>query len=557
MTILTNVATIITNQKYIFVHSSKNDSFFCLNCFKERTKELKSYQQYFGWQEDEPSHLEAEIIATLLQKLQTSNEPYLYEINRDTLEIQAKATFKRGDCHCNEDTAPHKLQELDTMFDAKDNRQLSFEQVREKIERNKKLIYAHPSSIVNALARSGDSYGTPMVQTEVLYKGISMLSYGRTGTYEKSKYISILESLERYATAFPYKKQKRSMREKDSEVIDLTLSEVMAQCNYGNPENYSEDQPLNYEKVWALHSEKDVLIPEQLIYYNSHVVSDEKRFIYESSNGSALGSTEAEASLHAMLELIERDAFLATWYGQIPPVRIDESSIHSKKIQAYLESLKQKNIRVHLFDISMEVKIPTIWVLLEKKEPRENEMAFYTAAAASFDLEESIERALIEATTAITVFTNVFNNEDYQTRKRQLLMNPQSVHKLEDHLLLYSNKEMKYAFSFALNTEMVSSYEQLETGYTAYQGKFSEVVRTLEKQLVDISGKAYRATMENPNLFSAGFVNVKYVVPGMLTMTFGHQNRRVVSQRIEKAIQYKKKGKLDKNWIEKTPHPFP
>ncbi|UZM98594.1 hypothetical protein OL548_29325 [Lysinibacillus sp. MHQ-1] len=138
MTILTNVATIITNQKYIFVHSSKNDSFFCLNCFKERTKELKSYQQYFGWQEDEPSHLEAEIIATLLQKLQTSNEPYLYEINRDTLEIQAKATFKRGDCHCNEDTAPHKLQELDTMFDAKDNRQLSFEQVREKIERNKK-----------------------------------------------------------------------------------------------------------------------------------------------------------------------------------------------------------------------------------------------------------------------------------------------------------------------------------------------------------------------------------------------------------------------------------
>lgn len=172
-----------------------------------------------------------------------------------------------------------------------------------------------------------------MVQTEVLYKGISMLSYGRTGTYEKSKYISILESLERYATAFPYKKQQRAMREKDSEVIDLTLSEVMAQCNYGNPENYSEDQPLNYEKVWALHSERDVLIPEQLIYYNSHVVSNEKRYIYESSNGSALGSTEAEASLHAMLELIERDAFLATWYGQIPPVRIDESSIHSKKFR--------------------------------------------------------------------------------------------------------------------------------------------------------------------------------------------------------------------------------
>lgn len=137
MTIQTNIATILTNQKYIFIHSSKNDSFFCLDCFKERTKELKSYQQYFGWQEDQPNRLESEIIDTLVQKLQTNSEPFLYEINRDTLEIQAKATFKRGDCQCNVDTGSNRPQELDTLFNAKDNRQLSFEQVREKIERNK------------------------------------------------------------------------------------------------------------------------------------------------------------------------------------------------------------------------------------------------------------------------------------------------------------------------------------------------------------------------------------------------------------------------------------
>ncbi|MFD1900426.1 hypothetical protein GQR36_11290 [Enterococcus termitis] len=77
----------------------------------------------------------------------------------------------------------------------------------EKIDDHKKMIYDSSTSIINAATRSGDSYGTPMVQTEVLHKGISMLSYGRTSSYEKSKYISILESLERYATAFPYKKE--------------------------------------------------------------------------------------------------------------------------------------------------------------------------------------------------------------------------------------------------------------------------------------------------------------------------------------------------------------
>ncbi|MFS7299624.1 hypothetical protein AB6852_13085 [Carnobacterium divergens] len=90
-----------------------------------------------------------------------------------------------------------------------------------------------------------------------------------------------------------------------------------------------------------------------------------------------------------------------------------------------------------------------------------------------------------------------------------------------------------------------------------YQGEFLEVVKDLEKELTRISEKVYRATTYNPNLFVAGFVNVKYIAPGMLTMTFGHQNRRVVSRRVEKAIQFKKRGTFDKVWIEETPHPFP
>ncbi|AOA00667.1 hypothetical protein CKN73_06455 [Carnobacterium divergens] len=548
--------SILTNQKYIFIHSVKSDQHFCLNCYKERLKELDQYQQYFGWLKDRPSEVEMELIDALRERVLAGGGTFLYEVNRETLEIHAKATFKRSDCNCNLGSSAAIPKALATAFDGKNNRQLSFAEVREKIESNRKLLYAHPSSIVNALTRSGDSYGTPMVQTEVLHRGISMLSYGRTSSYEKSKYISILESLERYATAFPYIIKKEKLRERDSENIDLTLSEVMNQCDYHNPSGYTAEDYLNYEEVMALHSGEKRLIPEQLIYYNSHAVSGEKRYIYESSNGSAIGSTEAEASLHAMLELIERDAFLATWYGQIPPIRIDEATIHSKKIQAYLDSLKRKGIRVHLFDISMEIKIPTIWVLLEKIDPQENDMAFYTAAAASFDLEESIERALIEATTAITVFTNVFDKQEYQERKKKLLKHPQSVHLLEDHLLLYSNPEMRKVFAFAIDTVHCTSYPQLDLSYQ-YQGEFLEVVKDLEKELTRISEKVYRATTYNPNLFVAGFVNVKYIAPGMLTMTFGHQNRRVVSRRVEKAIQFKKRGTFDKVWIEETPHPFP
>ena len=32
--------SILTNQKYIFIHSVKSDQHFCLNCYKERLKSL-------------------------------------------------------------------------------------------------------------------------------------------------------------------------------------------------------------------------------------------------------------------------------------------------------------------------------------------------------------------------------------------------------------------------------------------------------------------------------------------------------------------------------------
>ena len=60
--------SILTNQKYIFIHSVKSDQHFCLNCYKERLKELDQYQQYFGWLKDRPSEVEMELIDALREE---------------------------------------------------------------------------------------------------------------------------------------------------------------------------------------------------------------------------------------------------------------------------------------------------------------------------------------------------------------------------------------------------------------------------------------------------------------------------------------------------------
>lgn len=554
-----NSCPVIVNEKFIFIGPIKANNIFCIECYKERMKEINLYDYYFGYKSSSITAIEEDLVEYLKEKIiNNRNEAFLYEINRFTLEIEMKSTFKRGDCiNCSDLISEIIPKTIKSEFDPNNLRQVKFDKVIEQIDAHKKLIYGSKSSIINSISRSGDSYGTPMVQTEVLYKDVSMLSYGRTSEFGQSKYISILESLERYATAFPYKKKQVQFVEGESCLVDITLSEVINQSNYLNSNNYNKNIPLNYEEVISLHNNKNVLIPEQLIYFNSHSVSGEERYIYESSNGSAIGSTMAEASLHAMLELFERDAFLATWYGRIPPVRINTSNINSKKVQLNIDSLKRKNIIVHIFDISLEMQIPIIWVLLEKINPKFNEMAFYTAAAAAFTLDEAIERALIEATTAITVFTNVFDKDDYLKRKAYLLKDPSKVSKLEDHLLLYSKQEMKSKFTFALETSEVKTMEEIENNYVKFEGDFNNIVDYMEKIILTISDKAYKAVTPNLNLLLIGLTNVKYIVPGMLTMTFGHQNRRVVTERIEKAIKLKKKGEYDLEWIKNNPHPFP
>lgn len=51
---------------------------------------------------------------------------------------------------------------------------------------------------------------------------------------------------------------------------------------------------------------RPILIPESLAYYS---LGREDSFVYETSNGCALGGSLEEAIFHAILEAAERDSF--------------------------------------------------------------------------------------------------------------------------------------------------------------------------------------------------------------------------------------------------------
>ena len=79
--------------------------------------------------------------------------------------------------------------------------------------------------------------------------------------------------------------------------------------NAGN--KFDSSFPYKWLKVEEWGSNKGAYIPLQFF---SMDVDDENYFVFESSNGVALGSSIYEAKLFALFELVERDAFLNFWY---------------------------------------------------------------------------------------------------------------------------------------------------------------------------------------------------------------------------------------------------
>ena len=66
-----------------------------------------------------------------------------------------------------------------------------------------------------------------------------------------------------------------------------------------------------------------ILVPKLLAYYS---LGGEEGFVYETSNGSAVGGSLEEAILYGIFEVVERDSFLLTWYARLQVPRLDYSS---------------------------------------------------------------------------------------------------------------------------------------------------------------------------------------------------------------------------------------
>ncbi|MEM1271120.1 MAG: YcaO-like family protein, partial [Bacteroidota bacterium] len=130
----------------------------------------------------------------------------------------------------------------------------------------------------------------------------------------------------------------------------------------GSPQ-YHADLPLRWAAGWSLTQDRKTWVPAQEVWFETLALPDEPALVQPTTSGCAVGSSLTEAVLHALIELIERDAFLAAWYARRPVREIPISALDDAGFQALLQRAQAAH-PAHTFrflDVTSEVGLPAVW----------------------------------------------------------------------------------------------------------------------------------------------------------------------------------------------------
>jgi ribosomal protein S12 methylthiotransferase accessory factor len=351
---------------------------------------------------------------------------------------------------------------------------------------------------------------------------------GRALTFPESLYTAILEGLERHCGLLP-RAARPVVFERYRHLAHHALHPVRVGLHA--PEQYARDdfpfRPFDPDRamswVWGYSflQQRPILVPERLAYYS---LAGGDGFVYETSNGCAVGASLVEAVFHGILEVVERDAFLLTWYAQLPLPRLDLHSAPDPELRLMVHRFEAlTGYDLLCFNATMDSGIPSVWAIAKN---RRREGANLTCAAgAHVDPARAVKSAIHEL--AGTIGTLGERLEARRGDALRMLRDPAAVRDMEDHALLYSLPQAEERLAFLLAGD-----RPLQTFREAFppRAQHTDLTRDLE-DLLAVFGRlgleVIVVDQTSPELRRNGLFCVKVLIPGMLPMTFGHHLTRL------------------------------
>jgi ribosomal protein S12 methylthiotransferase accessory factor len=360
----------------------------------------------------------------------------------------------------------------------------------------------------------------------------------------QSKLVSVLEAVERYAGLRPRCKYTLVQASYQQLVQQGQLALDLTTLGLHSPEQYAWHQQDHHCRslvpydpgqmchwVWgySFQHQAPMLVPEHCAYYGVPISAENPAFVFDVSNGCALGNCLEEAIFHGMMEVIERDAFLITWYAQLGLPRLDLASITDPMIRLLVEHLQyHSGYTIHAWNMTLDHAMPCLCLLAIDEHNREGVPKAHLATGSHPHPEQALLRALRELTAVLTTASDLL--QEHRTEAQEMLTDANLVQIMDQHPLVYYLPEAFERLHFLYHTQQPQTFQQAfenvyqhPTASLDLRDDLESLISLYLKHNIDVIVVDQTA----PEHLPCGLRCVKVLMPGMLPMTFGQQNRRV------------------------------
>lgn len=413
----------------------------------------------------------------------------------------------------------------------------------------------------------------PLVTCETVAPGHTGYEggYGRSARFTDSEVPAFLEGIER-VTGGHRRSGVPTVFGSYADLADDALDPARLGLHepewYGHPAfelvPYTPGTPTQWVWGWSTLERRRILVPEHVAFW--HAGTRDTRFLYESSNGCAVGGSLEEAVLYGLFEVVERDAFLLAWYSRTRLREVDVSG--DPGLVHLLDLMEERGLRLRILDATSDLGVPTALAVITAAEEVVRAglaPAMSLATGTHPDPRRALMTAVEETATNALMYPKWVRMRESVSveRCRPMLDDFTLVRVLEDHTGMHGLCEARPHWEFLGHPSGTLPMEAfLAKGASSFAGTdLTEVLRGrvsalhalgLDVVVVDQSSAPYTE--------ASGAHSAKVIVPGALPMTFGHTHRRTRSlERLTRAstlfdggVPWERHGQ-----IHPVPHPFP
>lgn len=260
-------------------------------------------------------------------------------------------------------------------------------------------------------------------------------------------------------------------------------------------------------------------------------------YCYSNSSGCAAHPNQQTAIETGTLELVERDAFINSYFCKLDRPYVDTDTLPDS-IEKRIQDLESAGFKVWVIDHSLDLA-PVVFVFAQ------NEDIHYStcASCSSFDIEHAVSHALMEVEASVLHRLQHGKPDEIK---------PTEVIWPNDHGKLYGQKQFFQRADFLVESSKRISFREIG-GFSALT--WSELLDRFENK----GWKHLVVSLELSDDYGGnGDLNiVRVIVPGTVQMTFGYRQEPVGMKRLYDISERFGNGRrLSYGQLTKFPHPF-